>query len=306
MSVSRPDQSLRLLPSLPLKLEIQSFTADCRARGLSPKTIHIYTTNLRGLQDWIQCQDAADITPNQLPGYLIHLQDVGHNPGGVHQVFRVLRTFFRWLVAEEVLEKNPMERIRPPRLANNPLPPLHLDVLEAMLATCDKSFIGIRDRPLLMALLDTGCRASEFVALNLSDANLSSGVVIVRHGKGQKQRVLFLGAKSRRALARYLRYRRDAEPNHPLWVTMYGTRLKYSGLRQIVRRRAAAANVDEPSLHSFRRAFALLSLRGGMDICSLQKLMGHSDLSVLRRYLAQTEDDLASAHEKAGPVDNLL
>ena len=120
MSVSRPDQPLRLLPSLPLKLEIQSFTTDCRARGLCPKTLHIYTTDLRGLQDWIQCQDMADITPDHLRGYLIHLQDMGHNAGGVHQAFRVLRTFFRRLVAEEVLEKNPIARIRPPRLVNNP------------------------------------------------------------------------------------------------------------------------------------------------------------------------------------------
>ena len=156
------------------------------------------------------------------------------------------------------------------------------------------------------SVLDTRCRASEFVALRLGDAKVSTGVVIVRHGKGQKQRVVFLGVNSRRALTRYLRYRHDAEPNHPLWVTTYGARLKYSGLRQIIRRRAAVANVDQPSLHSFRRAFALLSLRGDMDIYSLQKLMGHSDLSVLRRYLAQTEDDLADAHRRAGPVDHLL
>lgn len=90
------------------------------------------------------------------------------------------------------------------------------------------------------------------------------------------------------------------------WVTDENNRLTYSALRCLIQRRAARAGVKAPSLHSFRRAFALLSLRAGMDVYSLQKLMGHADLTVLRRYLAQTEDDLREAHQKAGLVDRLL
>lgn len=120
-------------------------------------------------------------------------------------------------------------------------------------------------------------------------------------------RITFLGAKARRELVRYLRLRPDARPSDPLWATETGSRLTYAGLRQVVRRRALRAGLDhEPSLHSFRRSFALFSLRAGCDIYSLQKLMGHADLTVLRRYLAQTEADLKAAHEKAGPVDNWL
>jgi site-specific recombinase XerD len=179
-----------------------------------------------------------------------------------------------------------------------------LSDLKAMLATCERrTFTGDRDRALLLALLDTGCRASEFLNLDLSEVNLSTGAVIIRKGKGRKFRTAFLGAKTRRELVRYLRHREDTGP---LWVTVQGTRLKYAGLRQIVRRRAVKAGVPVPSLHSFRRAFALTCLRAGMDVYSLQKLMGHSDLSVLRRYLQQTEADLRAAHQKAGPVDRML
>ena len=73
-----------------------------------------------------------------------------------------------------------------------------------------------------------------------------------------------------------------------------------------MRRRATKAGVPVPSLHNFRRAFALLSLRAGVDIFSLQRLMGHRDLTVLRRYLKQVQGDLQAAHEKAGVVDKLL
>jgi integrase/recombinase XerD len=89
-------------------------------------------------------------------------------------------------------------------------------------------------------------------------------------------------------------------------VTVNGARLRYPGLRQIVRRRAVRAGVSAPSLHGFRRAFALTCLRGGMNIYALLKLMGHADLSVLRRYLQQTGADLRKTHEQAGPVDHVL
>ncbi|NLD74867.1 MAG: site-specific integrase, partial [Chloroflexi bacterium] len=85
-----------------------------------------------------------------------------------------------------------------------------------------------------------------------------------------------------------------------------GGPLRYESLRDIVRRRAEQAGVEPPTLHSFRRAFALLSLRNGVDVYSLQRLMGHADLTVLRRYLAQTTEDVQNAHRQSGPVDHLL
>jgi len=93
-------------------------------------------------------------------------------------------------------------------------------------------------------------------------------------------------------------------PNSPLWVTNKHNRLTYWGLNQIILRRAEEAHIEKPSLHDFRRAFALNFLRNGGDIYSLQNLMGHADLQVLRRYLAQTTDDLHIAHRKFSPVDN--
>ena len=82
--------------------------------------------------------------------------------------------------------------------------------------------------------------------------------------------------------------------------------MTHTGLRDIVRRRGKDAGVLAPTLHAFRRGFAILSLRNGADVYSLQRLLGHTTLQVLRRYLEQTEADLQEAHRKTGPVDNLL
>ena len=105
---------------------------------------------------------------------------------------------------------------------------------------------------------------------------------------------------------RYLRLRQSTTPDVPLWATQEGGRLTYTGLRDIVRRRAREAGVPAPTLHAFRRGFALLSLRNGADIYSLQRLMGHTTLQVLRRYLNQTDADLQETHRRTGPVDALL
>ncbi|MHB0859329.1 MAG: tyrosine-type recombinase/integrase [Anaerolineae bacterium] len=193
-------------------------------------------------------------------------------------------------------------------MTDEPLAPVPLDDLRQMLATCThRCLADDRDRALLLFLLDTGCRRAEVLALNLGDVDLGSGSVAVRRGKGGKARMTFLGAKARKALAGYLRYRRGAGLAEPLWTTTQGgMRLSYGGLREIMRRRAKAAGVPAPGLHAFRRAFALNALRAGIDLVSLQRLMGHTTLDILRRYLAQTDADLQLAHAGAWPVDRLL
>ncbi len=293
-----------------LARELRAFLVDRQAAGCSPRTVKGYSAELTRLSHWLEghgVRDVLNITPTHLRQFLLDMAEDGHNPGGVHRMYRAAKTFLRWWEAETEPAgwRNPIERVRPPKLADNPLPPLPLADLQAMLATCDKTLTGQRDRAALLCLLDTGCRASEFVALDIEDVDLGAGVATVRHGKGGRRRAVFLGAKSRRELLRYLRLRGNPETG-PLFATDEGSRLTYWGLRQIVRRRADKAGVRVPALHSFRRAHALLTLRGGADLLSVARLLGHSDLSTTRRYLRLEVEDLAEAHRRAGPVDRLL
>jgi len=310
MLATKRDQLLQLVSPLPLQAEVVALLIDKEAQGLSARTIQLYRAELGYFCAYLQDQgmhNLLDVTSTTIRRWLLHLAK-RPTPGGVHVSYRVLKTFFRWCWLEyEIDSTNPIARVRRPKVPAKTLPPLSLDVLTAMLDACShKTFTGCRDRAILLALLHTGCRASEFVSLDVGDVDLASGAVWVREAKGGKSRVTFLGAKSRRELVRFLRRRQDVTPGVPLWVTVKGERLAYWGLRQIIRRRAEKAGVPVPSLHSFGRAFALYALRNGTDICSLQRLMGHSDLTVLRRYLKQTEADLQEAHRTAGPADNLL
>ena len=113
--------------------------------------------------------------------------------------------------------------------------------------------------------------------------------------------MVYLGKKSRIALRTYLNCLKNF--NGPLFIGIHGERLTYTGLRMILRRRANSAKVPYQSPHSFRRLFALEMLRNGTDVFSLQLLMGHADLQILRRYLKQVGSDLQEVHHRASPVD---
>ncbi len=306
------EQLLSILPETGLCESIRAFLIDCQSRRLSTRTLALYGRELAAWREWTEGQGVTSplaVTPDLLRRYFLAL--AGHRrPGGQHIAFRVLKTFFRWYEREYEPRgwRNPIAKVQAPKLPQEPLPPVALDDLRAMLATCEaRTFGGDRDRAILLCLLDSGCRASEFLALNAGDVDLASGAVRIRHGKGGKARVTFLGAKARKALLAYLRHRGNLAGEAPLWVTAGGDRLTYAGLRHVVRRRALRAGLrKEPPLHGFRRAFALGALRAGVDLVSLQRLLGHADLSVIRRYLAQTQDDLQAAHAKGSPVDRLL
>jgi len=309
MQGANNERLLFILRQTDFARDVAAFVVDRQARGLSVRSIKYYRDELRYLTAYLEgrgVRDLHDVTADHLRRYLLHLSEHGRNPGGVHCAYRVAKTFLRWAWAEyEPASPCPIAKVQGPRLPQEALEPLPLPDLKVMLATCQRrTWAGDRDRALLLCLLDSGARASEFLALDIGDVNLSTGAVIIRHGKGRKFRTAFLGAKARRELLRWLRTRRDAPG--ALWVSACGRRLTVSGLRGIVARRAIAAGVRVPSLHSFRRAFALLCLRSGMDVYSLQRLMGHADLGTLRRYLLQTNGDLQAAHARSGPVDRLL
>jgi len=287
---------------------VESFLIDRRAQGLSASTIDFYRKKLKYFLAYCDAQaitQISQLTSDLIRRYLIDLVEM-HNQGGVHACFRPLRTLLYWVESEEIMPaawKNPMRKVKAPKVSAETIEPVSIQDVTALLATCTAGFSGMRDKAIILTLLDTGARAQEFLDLNLEDMDLASGSALIRKGKGRKPRMVFLGRKSRRAIRAYLRHRRDA--NLAVWATKDGDRLTYSALRGIVRRRALLAGLTgEPALHDFRRAFAINMLRSGVDIFALQKLMGHADLQVLRRYLAQTDQDLQISHLRGSPVDN--
>lgn len=132
----------------------------------------------------------------------------------MHIAFRVLRTFFRFLHADGLLADNPMARVRAPKLPAQELPAFSDEDIQRLLAAAQR----VRDRALVLCLLDTGCRASELLAWNVGDINIETGVVALRKIQGRKPRTVYLGIRSRKELLKLLAHEMgELDPEAPIW-----------------------------------------------------------------------------------------
>ncbi len=287
---------------------IDRFLISRRSNGAVKGTIQYYKENLARFNSFCagrMIEQISQIAPDDIREYMLQLEAEGHNPGGRHIAYRTLRTFLKWYWDEAEPEgRNPYLKVKAPHIDIEPLTPVPLEDIDKLIDICDKAtLMGARDQALFSMLLDTGCRAQELLSLNIEDLDLSTQSGLVKRGKMGKMRTVFVGKKTRANVRAYLKLRgEDKEP--ALFITKDGTRLTYAGLRQVVRRRSEQAGISTPPIHSFRRAFAINSLRNGMDVISLQRILGHSSLKVISRYLALVTDDLYEAHSRTNPMDN--
>ena len=282
-----------------------SFLFDRKAQNLSAGTLAYYQVKLRKFLAFCEGQaiiEVEQLSAHELRRFLAWLEEGGHNPAGRLAFYRAIKTFLLWYESEAEPEgwKNPIRKVAPPKVPVEPLEPVGMDTIRAMLKACSNGFLGARDKGMLLVLLDTGARAAELLAMRKEDVDLVAGSILIRSGKGRKPRTVFFGSATRRALRAYLKNRIETPA---LWITEQCQPLSYWGLRHVVERRAREAGVKHPGLHGFRRAFALAMLRNGIDLVTLSRLMGHSGLAVLQRYLKQITEDLQLAHRRAGPVD---
>jgi site-specific recombinase XerD len=286
---------------------IATYLHACRSRNLSEGTIEFYGKKLKAFIEFCLKNDVEKISgihADLIRHFLIALAEKGHRPAGVHCYYRAVKTFLKWYEREAEPEnwRNPINKVKSPIIPLEPLDPVSMDTIKSLLATCTRGKItDARDKASLMLLLDTGVRLAEFLSLNIEDINPITGTILIRSGKGRKPRNVYLGEKSRQTLRRYMKKREDHNP--ALWVSKSGERLSETGLRMMLRRRAAEAGVPVPSPHDFRRAFAIERWRAGVDILTISRLMGHTSLQVMNRYLKQIGADLEKVARRSSPVD---
>ena len=284
----------------------QMFLLDCEARRLTPATRQFYRAKLSVFLRWCSENDVrllSDLTPHRLRQYFVSLQRRQVSSQYQHNLARTIRSFLNYCVRDEILDTSPFNKIQMPRLEKKILTAMSSTDIRTVLKHCQSE----RDRALCLCLLDSGVRASELLALNVGHVDLRTGVVAVHCGKGQKGRITYIGATTRKQLHRYFLERDDTTPDAPLFIsTMTGERLTLSGLVQLMERLRRRSGVDACTCHTFRRTFALNCLRNGMNIYVLARLMGHADITILRQYLPLIENDLQDAHARYGAVDHLL
>ncbi|MFZ1768031.1 MAG: tyrosine-type recombinase/integrase [Caldilinea sp.] len=282
------------------------FLLDCESRGFTPDTVRFYRDRFRLIQRWCTENgiDTLDkLTPLVIRQYLAVLQRRGLSSHYVHSHARALRTFCNFLVREELLDVSPFAKVKMPRLEKKVLAALTSEEVKVILRACEYE----RDTALVLFLLDSGVRASELCALNVGDVDVA-GTVTVRLGKGQKGRLTYIGARTRKQLLRYFTLERGGKPDadEPLFTAQrMGKPLTPNALFQLTKRLKKASGVKGCAPHAFRRTMAIHSLRNGMNIYLLARMLGHTDIHVLKQYLDIVQNDVQTAAKRSGVVDNL-
>lgn len=295
--------------SIPILEAWAVFRLHCKAQRYRKSTIEDYQNKLLPFLKWqiAQGESSLDtITAHHIRLYMVEKQTIfrqtekereasGHT---IHGIARCLRAFFNFCVAESWLQSSPMKTVKMPRR-----PKKMLDAYTAgEIRSLFKAAKDERERTLLSLLLDTGVRASECVGIYAEDIRIDTGSIKIRAGKGEKDRMVYFGAKTARLL---IRHTRDMEGRQYLWTNVNtGEKLTYTGLAQLLRRIGKRVNIH-CTAHKFRRTFAINSLRNGMNVYLLAKLMGHEDISILKPYLDLLETDAQSGQILYGVVDNL-
>jgi site-specific recombinase XerD len=239
--------------------------------------------------------------------FFVRLQERGLSMSRQHQAYRTLRTFFRWCVETEVLRDTPLRgfTMRTPKTL--PRVPSD-DDLRALIRSCAGHLEGVRNRALLLVLADAGLRASEALHLLTEDWRPADRALVVRAGKGRKDRIAFVGPTTMRALRRWLSHHPHPASETLLFCDRQGRPLKYRHLVTIlhrVSRNAGLTGARRVSPHGLRHFAATSWLRGGAGLDEVRRLLGHESLDTTLRYSRLVGADLARAHRAAGGIERL-
>ncbi|GDY33724.1 tyrosine-type recombinase/integrase [Gandjariella thermophila] len=287
---------------------IRDFERTLRVENRSPRTVANYREALDQLAAMYEDRDLLLLSQQNIQDFLVKVMNRTSAATAANR-FRALRRFYNWAQQEELIEKSPMARLREPKVPERPVPIVVDDVLKALLSTCrSRDFLDVRDEAMIRLMSEPGGpRREEIVGIRLEEVDLTQDLVRLV-GKGGKIRMLPFGARTGRALTRYLR----ARTKHPhaasimLWLAApRGGRgnagpLTTTGLYQMLKRRSRLAGLEKPVRpHQLRHTSAHVWLANGGGETDAMRLFGWSTRAMLSRYGASAADERARAASRS-------
>ncbi|HEX2397903.1 MAG TPA: site-specific tyrosine recombinase XerD [Solirubrobacteraceae bacterium] len=305
-------------PTRPAARTFQDLVLDFLAyleleRGLSRNTLEAYRSDLLQFGRFLDASDtdALEATDRQLRNFITGLASGGPErppvaPATVQRKVACLRSFYRHLRREGLLDHDPAARLEgPKRRPRLPQVLARAEVQRLLSQPAGSDPSSLRDRALLEVMYACGLRASEAISLEMGDLDLDGGILSAR-GKGSKERLVPVGRQAVRAVGAYLAAGRPAlvgeREEARLFVNRRGGGLSRQGLYKIIQRHARAAGLaDRMSPHTLRHTFATHLLAGGCDLRSLQEMLGHADIATTQIYTHLSAERLRDVYHDAHP-----
>lgn len=257
---------------------LQSLRLDLELRGYKASTIREYERTLSALVT----DGNLSLPLNRLA--VAHWIQEARTPSTRRHRYLAINALCRMLVEEQELEVNPCSKIPMPKEHVKPQPILSEVDLKKLLASCDSSYFGVRDKAVMQILACTGCRMNELVSLTVDDINLETAQMMIRQGKNNTWRVAYLDAPAKKALLRYLRVRK------PKNETLFG--MSKAAVKQMLDKRSATVGVHVTA-HQFRRRFASQWLLNGGSQIGLMNVAGWTSVAMPARYTALAAQEIA-------------
>ena len=305
-------------PSAPPTRPITDLTFDFLGhleleRGLSRNTLEAYRSDLQQFADFLARRelDPLEAQPADLAAFVSELAAGAPDrpaaaPATLQRKIACLRSFYRHLRRDGILDHDPTSELRAPRSRQRLPKVLSRDEVARLLQQPrGSSPAAVRDRALLETMDACGLRASEAIGLELSELDLEGGILRAR-GKGSKERIVPIGGKAIEALSVYLERGRPQlvgiHPERHVFVNLRGGGLSRQGLYKIVGRHARSAGLDRRmSPHTLRHTFATHLLSGGCDLRSLQEMLGHADIGTTQIYTHLSTERLRDVYFESHP-----
>lgn len=302
---------------LTLKQVLHGYLLACEARHLSPHTVSDYRNSFRLFQKHVDPETFfEDITKQHIEEFLAGFTSVTNTT--LLHYYAALAAMWTWTVKEEIVEKNIIHSITAPKPEQREIQPFTEAEFKALLSVVARSkaydrpgkrksdhatLHPERTRAMLLLMLDTGLRVGELTSLKLHQVDHRNQRVQVM-GKGALERSVPFSPRTAQALWRYMTTRENAEQDEGLFVTYNNRPIDSTQLAKSLKALGEKAGVKDVHPHRFRHTFAIQYLRNGGDPYTLQKMLGHSTLDMVKRYLSLAQIDLDRAHKRASPVDN--
>lgn len=276
------------------------FMLSRQAMNCTPATLEFYKYTVGVFLHWCEQQGITSpehVSARHVRQYLAGLADKGRKDTTLNANARAIRTLLRFWHAEGYIPER--VKLEMPRLAKKRLPVLTVEQLQTVLKACN-----VRDKAIILFMVDSGLRRAEVCALNWGNVNMQNGLVTVKQGKGRKDRSAVISPTTRRALLAYRRTLPTWSEETPLFQLQTGKRLTGDALALICRRLTKRTGI-KVTPHALRRTFTILSLRAGMNPLHLQALGGWAALDMVQHYAQMVDEDLLQAHHQYSPVENM-